>query len=99
MQVRVGVPCTVSDPSGLVAFWPGNGTSDDVINGYHAQLGSGTTYTNGKVASAFSFNGVNNFVWMPAQTNYDVGPSATGFSLGVLDEPQFVPERECSWLE
>ncbi|MGZ4987732.1 MAG: LamG-like jellyroll fold domain-containing protein, partial [Limisphaerales bacterium] len=81
MQVRVGVPCTVSDPTGLVAFWPGNGTSDDVISRYHAQLGSGTTYTNGKVASAFSFNGVNNFVWMPAQTNYDVGSSATGFSL------------------
>lgn len=81
MQVRVGIPCTVSDPAGLVAFWPGNATSDDVINSYHALMGSGTTYTNGKVATAFSFNGVNNYVLAPAQTNYDISSSASGFSL------------------
>ncbi len=81
VEVRVETLCTVEHPQGLAAWWPGNGASDDLVNGYHALLGSGTTYTNGKVASAFSFNGVNNYVWMPAQSNYDVGSSAAGFTL------------------
>src|SRR5206468_2406783 len=73
--------CTVNDPAGLSAWWPGNGTSVDVIGGQSAILGSGTSYTPGKVASSLSFNGANNFVWMPAQTNYNVGGSSNGFTI------------------
>lgn len=80
MQVRVGVACSVTDPSGLVGFWPANGTSDDLITGSHAYLGNGTTYTNGRVGAAFSFNGANNYLWIPTQTNYNLGPGASGFT-------------------
>src|SRR5436190_1269027 len=81
MQVRMGIPCTVLDPSGLSAWWPANGTTLDVIGRQPAILGSGTSYVPGEVASCFSFDGANNFVWMPAQTNYDIGSSASGFTV------------------
>ncbi len=81
VEVRVETLCTVNDPAGLSAWWPANGTSFDVVGGQSAILVSGTTYAAGKVASSFSLNGVNNYVWMPAQANYDVGKSTNGFTL------------------
>jgi RHS repeat-associated protein len=81
VEVRVESLCTVDDPAGLVAWWPANGTRDDVINGIPAVLVDGAGYSVGKVASAFNFDGVNDAVLMAARTNYDIGTSAAGFTI------------------
>jgi len=81
VEIRVEDFCAMDNPQGLVAWWPANGIDHDAINGYDAIRFNGANYTNGRVASAFNFDGVNDFVRMPAQTNYDIGASPTGFTV------------------
>ena len=81
VEVRVDVSCDDLNLPGLCAWWPANGTAEDIISGNEAILGGGTSYTNGEVALAFNFNGVDQFVDVPAATNYDVGSSAAGFTV------------------
>ena len=81
VEVRVESLCTVEDPEGLAAWWPADGTAEDIIGGNEAILGGGTSYTNGEVALAFDFNGVNDYVWAPAATNYNVGASPAGMTM------------------
>jgi hypothetical protein len=81
VEVRVNVPCDDLDLPGLSAWWPADGTAQDIIGGNEAILGGGTGYTNGEVALAFNFNGVDQFVLAPAATNYNVGASAAGMTI------------------
>ena len=81
VEVRVESLCTIEDPEGLAAWWPADGTAEDIISGNVAILGGGTSYTNGEVALAFNFNGVDDYVWAPAETNYNVGASPEGMTL------------------
>ncbi|HEV2331035.1 MAG TPA: LamG-like jellyroll fold domain-containing protein [Verrucomicrobiae bacterium] len=87
VEVRVGVPCDDGDLSGLSAWWPGNGTAEDIISGNEAILGGGTGYTTGEVAAAFNFDGADDFVWAPAATNYNVGASSAGMTLEFWMKP------------
>jgi RHS repeat-associated protein len=87
MEVRVGLSNSVNDPSGLVAWWPGNGTPIEKIGGKYGILCNGSTFAQGKVATSFAFDGINDNVWMPAQTNYNIGTSASGFSLEFWIKP------------
>ncbi len=80
VEVRVGTSCVIQDIPGLSAWWPANGTSEDVVGGKAAVLVNGVTYGVGEVASAFQFNG-GDYVWVPAATNYDIGQSASGFTI------------------
>jgi len=81
VEVRVEAASAIQPDNGLVAWWPANESSKDVLNGTDAILVSGATYTTGKVASAFHFDGLNDYIWIPKQTNYDLGSSATGYAL------------------
>ncbi len=81
MEVRVEAPCVVKDPQGLVAWWPANGTSEDVVGGQAAVLVNRVNYAAGEVASAFNFDGTNGYVWVPAAASYDIGQSASGFTI------------------
>ena len=49
-------------PTGLVAKWPGNGSSVDVIGHRDAVLENGATYGAGLIGQAFSLDGVDDFV-------------------------------------
>src|SRR5947209_12269931 len=53
------VPTAVAPPSGMVAWWAADNTGVDRIGGNNATLYNGATYAAGKVAQAFSFDGVN----------------------------------------
>ena len=44
-------------PSGLVSWWPGNGSAIDVAGSNNGTLHGGVTYATGEVEQAFSFNG------------------------------------------
>lgn len=43
-------------PPGLVGWWTGDDTPEDILNGNDGTLENGATYGTGKVESAFSFN-------------------------------------------
>jgi hypothetical protein len=81
VEVRVGVPCNDLDLPGLSAWWPANGTAEEIVGGNQAILGGSTGYTNGAVALAFDFDGVDDYVWARAATNYNVGASSDGMTV------------------
>jgi hypothetical protein len=87
VEVRVGVPCDDVDLSGISAWWPADGKAQDVIGGNQAILGGSTGYANGEVALAFNFDGVDDFVWAPAATNYNVGASPSGLTIEFWMKP------------
>jgi hypothetical protein len=66
LAVLTAPPC-FSAPTNLVAWWPANGNSDDAGGGTAGMLTGDTSYGLGRVAQAFSFDGVGDFV--------NVGPS------------------------
>src|SRR5258706_4514474 len=60
-QLAAGGQCNYP-PSGLVSWWPGEGTADDAFGGNPGGLVNGVTFTPGKVGQAFNFNGVSDYV-------------------------------------
>src|SRR5262245_60170248 len=77
----------VQDPQGLAAWWPGNGSTEDVLSGFTGWSGSGANYASGKVAAAFNFDGLNDYVWLPPRSTYNVGPGANGFTVEFWMKP------------
>lgn len=61
----------VAVPPGLIAWWPGDGSTLNLA-GWPAALQGGASFTAGMVDQAFRFNGTNQW----ATTDLDVQPSA-----------------------
>src|SRR5262249_52033129 len=55
-------PTCVPPPSGMVSWWPGDGNANDIMGTNNGSLQNGATFASGKINSAFSFNGTNQFV-------------------------------------
>ena len=70
-QQPTGGDC-VTPPSGIVGWWPGDGNAADLQGANPGTLKDGTTFGNGKVGRAFSFDGTDDAV----KTNLDVQGSA-----------------------
>jgi YVTN family beta-propeller protein len=79
-------PQCAEAPPGLVSWWPGEGNADDIVNGNDGTLQNGVTFAPGKVGQAFSFDGVDDFVKIPASANLDVG-LGSGFTLDAWINP------------
>ncbi len=68
----------VAPPEGLVAWWPGESNTWDVVGGFDGGFlpipptGSQAYYTNGVVGMAFQFT-LRNFITVPANAALDVG--------------------------
>jgi len=62
-------------PANLVAFWPAEGTAQDVAGVYDGILESGATFSSGKVRQALSFNGDQ------AQVTLTTFPTGNTFSI------------------
>ncbi len=70
---------SVSAPTGLVGWWPGDGTTLDVTaSANHGTLMNGAAYAPGKVGQAFSFDGVNDDVSVPDNPLLSPHVGATG---------------------
>ena len=54
----------VSPPADLISWWSGNGNADDRMNNNPGTAENGTTYGEGKVLGAFSFDGIDDYVWI-----------------------------------
>ena len=70
------IPCAVLPP-GLVSWWGGNGNANDIIGAYNGTLVNGTSFAPGKVGQAFSFDGVDDHVFVPNSLSIDGGAEAT----------------------
>jgi hypothetical protein len=54
--------CAVSPPIGLISWWTGNNTADDLVGTNNATLVNGATYEPGEVGFAFALDGVSGSV-------------------------------------
>jgi hypothetical protein len=79
VTVTVGAAACQTPTSGLVAWWPADGTGRDLIGGGAAVPQNGTIYVPGKVLEAFSFDGVDDQVNAGHAANLNV--SAGDFSV------------------
>ena len=68
-------PC-LPPPSGLVAWWPGDGNANDLVGTNNATLVAGTTFAPGKSGLAFAFNGTDAAGRMAASSSLNVGVSS-----------------------
>ncbi|HMG74860.1 MAG TPA: LamG-like jellyroll fold domain-containing protein [Pyrinomonadaceae bacterium] len=60
-------PACATPPSGMVAWWPGDGNPDDIKGPTleNGTLQGGATFASGKVGQSFSLDGVNDLVNVP----------------------------------
>src|ERR1041385_2060676 len=71
-----GVNCTPT-PSGAVSWWKGESNAVDSVDGNNGILMNGATFAPGKVGTAFSFDGINDFVKVPQAANLNVSNQVT----------------------
>jgi len=62
----------------LLAYYTGDGTPDDALGNYNGTLVNGATYGTGKINQGFSFDGVNDYVNLGNNLDFD---GSTPFSI------------------
>jgi uncharacterized repeat protein (TIGR01451 family) len=72
-------------PANMIAWWPGNNNTNDVIGGNNGTLQNGATFAPGKVNQAFSLDGNNDYVDagdvdLPGTFTIDAWVNPTGFA-------------------
>lgn len=78
---------------GLVGYWPGDGTARDLAGGHDGALLNGATYACGRYGQAFSFDGFDDQVFIPAAADLDVG-QADGFSFAAWIFPMGLEDAQ-----
>lgn len=63
----------VPAPSGMVSWWPGDGNANDIAGGNHGTMQNGATFAPGKVAQAFSFDGVDDYIEVASSPTLQFG--------------------------
>jgi len=92
--VLAAVPTLVSAqcvdlPTDLASWWPGEGNAFDIQGGHSGVLQNGTTFAAGQVGQAFSLDGTDDFVLVPASPGLDVGTEA-GLTIATWINPTSV---------
>jgi hypothetical protein len=57
----------------LINWWPGNGNAGDIAGASAGTLNNNVSFASGEVNQAFSFDGVNGSVFIPASNNWNFG--------------------------
>jgi len=70
LVVKPAPPCQ-APPSGLVAWWKGEGDASDSVGGNNGTLQNSTGFGPGEVGQGFVFNGTNQFVVIPDAPSLD----------------------------
>ena len=76
----------VSPPADLVSWWAAEGNANDRTDGNNGLLRGNLSFTAGKVGQAFSFNGTDADVRVPASASLNVG-LAEGFTIETWINP------------
>lgn len=72
----------VAPPTGLVSWWPGDGTAIDIVGNNHGILQNGATFAPGMVGLAFSLDGTDDYVSVP---NLDMNSFSLKHGLSVTE--------------
>lgn len=82
-------------PSGLIAWWPGDGDAHDIVGGNDAELHEGATFAAGRVGSGFSL------ATQPAhlQMNGDLLNATFGTSTNLTIECWVKPESDGTYAD
>jgi hypothetical protein len=84
----------VNAPDDLVAWWPADGSTEDLAGDNDAVLGTATTFADGEVGQAFSFNGTPDArVMVAADPTLDIG-AGEGFTIELWVNPTSNAARE-----
>ena len=68
-------PTCATPPAGMVAWYPGDGSAQDIKGGNHGTLQNAATFSAAKVNQGFSLNGTNQYVEAPdTAANSITGP-------------------------
>ncbi len=59
------IPFASAPLTGLVSWWPAEGTAQDLQSAFNGTLQGGTTFGNGSLGTAFHFDGIDDFVSIP----------------------------------
>lgn len=81
----------VSPPSGLVAWWPGDGNAGDIVGTNNGILPSGATYAVGMVGEAFSFNASGGYVDAGSNSFFNFGGGSADFTIEAWVKPNALP--------
>ncbi len=66
-------PECVAPPTSLESWWRGENDANDFAGDNHGTLINGATFSPGKVGQAFSFDGVDDYVSVPDNADWDFG--------------------------
>jgi hypothetical protein len=88
LTVIVPQPC-YAPPSGLLAWWRGEGNAADSFGTNNGAATGGLTYGSGEVGQGFIFDGSTGSVEIPANTNLNVGVG-NGFTVEAWINPTSV---------
>ena len=73
---RAGSADCVPPPSGLIAWWPGEGNANDIASTNNGTLQNGATFGLGKVGEALLLDGANQYVQVPYSPEWAFGTSS-----------------------
>ena len=90
--LTVYVPVCTPPASGLVSWWQGEGSASDWTGSNNGVLEGGVGFAAGEVGQAFTFNGTNADVRVPASTSLNVG-LADGFTIETWINPADITQR------
>ena len=77
-------PSPVEPPSGLVAWWPGDGNANDIVGDNDGTLAGDTTFATGMVGQAFSFDGAGDYV--DITSGFNLGNRSFSVDMWILYE-------------
>jgi hypothetical protein len=74
---------SMSPPADLIAWWPGDGSTTDIVGGRSGTLVGGAGYASGEVSQSFNFNGTDGFVQVPDDNLWAFGSHAFSINMWV----------------
>ncbi|MDD5544271.1 MAG: hypothetical protein PHX83_13965, partial [Acidobacteriia bacterium] len=103
-SINAELTCT-PPPSGLQAWWPGDGNANDIQGGNNGTLLGGTFYSAAKVGQGFTFDSNDDGVTIPHNAALDV--QSTGFTAdfwmaGTHNQPEElfdVVDKSHGWVD
>ena len=84
-------------PAGLVSWWPGDESPEDIADNNDGILIGDATYAPGMVGQAFAFDGEGDYVMVPRADNLDVGAQLT-IDFWMKADPSNLMEECCQGL-
>jgi hypothetical protein len=84
----LGAQTCTAPPTGLVAWWPGEGNADDLIGAHHGVPGPGVSYGPGKVGNAFRFvDSAESYILLPNTPAFQ--PASNQLTIAAWVKPDF----------